>query len=147
MHWPMHNLSIATREISSGNYDVEIERDPKHKDMHDLIGHFNEMSRRIKLSREGLDTHNLYLETILQYSFGVIALNQEKKIQIINPVMGKILQIDDVSKYSLESYDAIVKDYPNLSPLFDYIQNKIENDSTEWNHAVSYTHLTLPTKA
>ena len=25
---PMHNLSIATREISSGNYDVEIEQDP-----------------------------------------------------------------------------------------------------------------------
>ena len=136
---PMHNLSIATREISSGNYDVEIERDPKHKDMHDLIGHFNEMSRRIKLSREGLDTHNLYLETILQYSFGVIALNKEKKIQIINPVMGKMLQIDDLSKYSLESYDAIVKDYPNLSPLFSYIQDKIENDSTEWNHEIELT--------
>jgi nitrogen fixation/metabolism regulation signal transduction histidine kinase len=133
---PMHNLSIATREISSGNYDVEIERDPKHKDMHDLIGHFNEMSRRIKLSREGLDTHNLYLETILQYSFGVIALNEKKKIQIINPVIGKMLQIDDVSKYTSESYDAIVKDYPNLNLLFDYIDGKIESDSLEWNHEI-----------
>ena len=78
---PMHNLSIATREISSGNYDVEIEQDPKHKDMHDLIGHFNEMSKRIKLSREGLDTHNLYLETILKYSFGVIALIKIRKFK------------------------------------------------------------------
>ena len=136
---PMHNLSIATKEISSGNYDVEIEHDPKHKDMHDLIGHFNEMSRRIKLSREGLDTHNLYLETILQYSFGVIALNQEKKIQIINPVIGKMLQIDDVSKYNSESYDAVVKDYPNLIPLFDYIQDKIESDSPEWSHELELT--------
>jgi len=133
---PMHNLSIATREISSGNYDVEIERDPKHKDMHDLIGHFNEMSRRIKLSREGLDTHNLYLETILQYSFGVIALNQEKKIQIINPVIGKILQIKNPSKYTSNSYDVIVKDYPNLKSLFDYIQDKIESDSIEWSHEI-----------
>jgi len=136
---PMHNLSIATREISSGNYDVEIERDPRYKDMHDLIGHFNEMSRRIKLSREGLDTHNLYLETILQYSFGVIALNQEKKIQIINPVIGKMLQIDDVLKYNSKSYDAIVKDYPNLSPLFDFIQDKIETDSMEWNNEIELT--------
>ena len=48
---PMHNLSIATREISSGNYDVQIQQDPKSKDMHDLVGHFNEMSKRIKLSR------------------------------------------------------------------------------------------------
>ncbi|WP_435189829.1 sensor histidine kinase [Pseudothioglobus sp. nBUS_23] len=133
---PMHNLSIATREISAGNYDVEIERDSKFKDMHDLIGHFNEMSRRIKLSREGLDTHNLYLETILQYSFGVIALNEKKKIQIINPVIGKMLQIDDVSKYTSEPYDAIVKDYPNLNPLFDYIDGKIESDSLEWNHEI-----------
>ena len=133
---PMHNLSIATREISSGNYDVEIERDPKYKDMHDLIGHFNEMSRRIKLSREGLDTHNLYLETILQYSFGVIALNQDNKIQIINPVIGKMLQIDDALKYKSESYDLIVKDYPNLKSLFDYIQEKIETDSLEWSHEI-----------
>jgi hypothetical protein len=63
---PMHNLSVATREICSGNYDVEIEQDPKNKDLHDLIGHFNEMSKRIKQAREGLDTHNLYLETILK---------------------------------------------------------------------------------
>ncbi len=136
---PMHNLSIATREISSGNYDVEIEQDPKHKDMHDLIGHFNEMSRRIKLSREGLDTHNLYLETILQYSFGVIALNKEKKIQIINPVIGKMLQIEDASKYNSKSYDAIVEDYPNLKSLFDFIQDKIEHDSMEWSHEIELT--------
>ena len=136
---PMHNLSIATREISSGNYDVEIEQDPKHKDMHDLIGHFNEMSKRIKLSREGLDTHNLYLETILKYSFGVLALNKDKKIQLINPVIGKILQIDDESIFNGQSYDTIVNDYPNLGPLFSYIQDKIERGSMEWSHEIELT--------
>ena len=136
---PMHNLSIATREISSGNYDVEIKQDPKHKDMHDLIGHFNEMSKRIKLSREGLDTHNLYLETILKYSFGVIALSTDKKIQLINPVVGKMLQIDDESIFNGQSYDSIVNVYPNLSPLFSYIQDKIEKDSMEWSHEIELT--------
>ncbi len=133
---PMNNLSIATREISSGNYDVEIEQEPKNKDMHDLIGHFNEMSKRIKLSREGLDTHNLYLETILKYSFGVIALNQEKKIQIINPVIGKMLQIEDETKFIGNTYDAIVEDYPTLKPLFSFIQEKIQQDSLEWNKEI-----------
>ena len=133
---PMHNLSIATREISSGNYDVEIEQDPKHRDMHDLIGHFNEMSKRIKLSREGLDTHNLYLETILKYSFGVIALNKDKKIQLINPVVGKMLQIDDESIFNGQSYDAIVDAYPNLNPLFSYIEDQIKIDSMEWSHEI-----------
>jgi len=136
---PMHNLSVATREISSGNYDVEIEQDPKNKDMHDLIGHFNEMSKRIKQSREGLDTHNLYLETILKYSFGVIALNQEKKIQIINPVIGKILQIEEETKFIGQSYDSIVKNFENLSPLFSFIQEEIEKDSLEWSKEIELT--------
>ena len=136
---PMHNLSVATREISSGNYDVEIKQDSKNTDMHDLIGHFNEMSRRIKLSTEGLDTHNLYLETILKYSFGVIALNQDKKIQIINPVIGNILQIEDESKFIGKSYEAIIKEYENLSPLFSFIQEKIEQNSLEWDKEIELT--------
>ena len=136
---PMHNLSVATREISSGNYDVEIKQDSKNTDMHDLIGHFNEMSKRIKQSREGLDTHNLYLETILKYSFGVIALNQEKKIQIINPVIGNILQIEDESKFIGKSYEAIIEEHENLSPLFSFIQEKIEQNSLEWDKEIELT--------
>ena len=136
---PMHNLSIATREISSGNYDVQIEQDPKNKDMHDLIGHFNEMSTRIKMSREGLDTHNLYLETILKYSFGVIALNKDKKIQLINPVIGKILQIEDESIFVGQRYDDIIKEYNNLSPLFSFIEEKVDQDLIEWSGEIELT--------
>ena len=130
---PMHNLSVATREISSGNYDVQIQQDPKNKDMQDLIEHFNEMSKRIKLSREGLDTHNLYLETILKYSYGVIALNQDKTIQLINPVIGKMLQIDDESVFLGQSYDSITKSYSYLKPLFSFIEKKINKGSDEWD--------------
>ena len=136
---PMHNLSVATREISSGNYDVEIEQDPKNKDMHDLIGHFNEMIRRIKLSTEGLDTQNLYLETILKYSFGVIALNQDREIQIINPVIGKILQIKDESKFIGQPYESVVKENENLGPLFSFIQQKIEQNSLGWSQEIELT--------
>ena len=79
----------------------------------DLVEHFNEMSKRIKLSREGLDTHNLYLETILKYTYGVIALNQDKIIQLINPVIGKMLQIGDESAFLGQSYDSIIENYEN----------------------------------
>jgi nitrogen fixation/metabolism regulation signal transduction histidine kinase len=44
------------------------------------------MSKQIQQSRQGLSTHNLYLETILRYSFGVIGLDQDKKIQFINSI-------------------------------------------------------------
>jgi len=129
---PMHNLSIATREISSGNYDVQIQQVPKSEDMHDLVAHFNEMSKRIKLSREGLDTHNLYLETILKYSYGVIALNQDKTIQLINPVIGKILQIDDETVFLGQSYNSIIKSYKHLKPLFSFVEEKINQGLDEW---------------
>ena len=130
---PMHNLSIATREISSGNYDVQIQQDPRSKDMHDLIEHFNEMSKRIKLSREGLDTHNLYLETILKYAYGVIALNQDKTIQLINPVIGNMFQIRNESSFVGKSYDSITKKYIYLKPLFSLIEEKIDQEWDEWD--------------
>ncbi len=38
-----------------------------------------------------------------------------------------------------KSYDAIVQDYPNLSPLFDYIEKKVDRDSMEWNHEIELT--------
>ncbi|HIL20542.1 MAG TPA: HAMP domain-containing protein [Candidatus Thioglobus sp.] len=138
---PMHNLSLATREIAAGNYDVEIQHDPKNTDLHELILHFNEMSRRIKLSREGLDTHNLYLETILKYSFGVIALNPDKTIQLINPVIGKMLQIDNEKIFVGQSYDSITEIYDYLKPLFSYVAANIDKGMTEWAGEIE---LTLP---
>ena len=138
---PMHNLSLATREISAGNYDVEIQHDPKNTDLHELIVHFNEMTQQIRLSREGLDTHNLYLETILKYSFGVIALNPDRTIQIINPVIGRMLQIDNEKIFVGQSYDSIIEIYDYLQPLFSYVEGKIEKGLTEWAGEIE---LTLP---
>jgi len=138
---PMHNLSLATREISAGNYDVEIQHDPKNTDLHELIVHFNEMTRQIRLSREGLDTHNLYLETILKYSFGVIALNPDRTIQMINPVIGRMLQIDNETIFIGQSYDSIIEIYDYLQPFFSYVEGKIEKGLTEWAGEIE---LTLP---
>ena len=138
---PMQSLSLATREISAGNYDVQIQHNPKQKDMQELIGHFNEMSRQIRLSREGLDTHNLYLETILKYSYGVIALNQDKTIQLINPVIGRMLQIDQEKMFVGQSYDSITEVYDYLQPLFSFIESNIELGLIEWSGEVE---LALP---
>ncbi|MBT6752490.1 MAG: HAMP domain-containing protein, partial [Candidatus Thioglobus sp.] len=66
---PLNNLSLATREMAKGNYGVRIEQSKDSDDVRLLIDQFNIMSRKIKTSQEGLDTHNLYLETILKYSY------------------------------------------------------------------------------
>ena len=69
----------------------------------------------------------------------LLLLSKDKKIQIINPVIGKMLQIDDESIFNGQSYDSIVEAHPNLSPLFSYIQDKIEKDSMEWSHEIELT--------
>ena len=122
---PLHKLSLATKEISKGNYDVMVDDDKQNRDMCQLIGHFNNMSKQIKSSREGLDTHNLYLETILKYSYGVIGLDKDKKIQLINPVIVEMLAMDGKDSFVGKFCSEIVDKYAYLKPLFSMTSGKI----------------------
>ncbi len=140
---PLHNLSLATREISKGNYDVLVENQNDAGDVGGLIEHFNEMSNRIKLSREGLDTHNLYLETILKYSYGVIGLDKDRKIRLINPLIEKILSIENKDAYiGMDCKEMLVK-HPYLSSLFELTDYKFRQKISEWNEELE---LQLPKK-
>jgi len=138
---PMHNLSVASKEIAKGNYDVLVHNQEESKDMRELIGQFNEMSRQIKTSRQGLDTHNLYLETILKYSFGVIGLDKDRNIQLINPMIGKILAIDDEQQFVGGFCQKISEKNTYLEPLFSMAQERFEQEPGEWSEEIE---LTLP---
>ena len=138
---PMHNLSVASKEIAKGNYDVLVHNQEESKDMRELIGQFNEMSRQIKTSRQGLDTHNLYLETILKYSFGVIGLDKDRNIQLINPMIGKILAIDDEQQFVGGFCQKISEKHTYLEPLFSMAQERFEQEPGEWSEEIE---LTLP---
>ncbi len=133
---PLHNLSLATREISRGNYDTMVDDSKQNKDMCELIGYFNKMSKQIKSSREGLDTHNLYLETILKYSYGVIGLDKNKKIQLINPVIGAMLDIDNQDQFIGQFCSEIVNKNSCLKPLFEISNSKLKQHVGEWSEAV-----------
>jgi len=144
---PLNNLSVATREIAKGNYDVRIAQNPDHDDVRSLIEQFNTMSKQIKTAREGLDTHNLYLETILKYSYGVIALNQKKEIRLINPVIGQMFDIDNEQSFIGKTCPFIAKEHPALESLFNSIADKFENIKGEWSEEIELTlsdrHLLL----
>mgnify|MGYP001592631108 FL=1 len=138
---PLNNLSIATREIAKGNYDVRIEQSKDSDDVRLLIEQFNIMSRKIKTSQEGLDTHNLYLETILKYSYGVIALDQNKKIRLINPIIGKMFNIENEQAFVGNTCSEIGKKYPELSALFELTANKFRTEDSEWNEELELSLL------
>lgn len=130
---PLNNLSIATREIAKGNYDVRIEQSQDSDDVRLLIEQFNIMSRKIKTSQEGLDTHNLYLETILKYSYGVIALDQNKEIRLINPIIGEMFNIENEQSFVGGTCSKISKKYPELKALFTLTIDKFKVQDSEWN--------------
>ena len=141
---PLNNLSLATREISKGNYDVLVQKQTDDGDVSGLIEHFNEMSKRIKSSREGLDTHNLYLETILKYSYGVIGLDKDRKIQFINPIIEKMLEIKNKDSYIGLECKEILDDQPYLQTLFELTEYKFRQKLNEWTEDIE---LSLPKKA
>lgn len=138
---PMHNLSEASKEIARGNYDVLVQDKNESPDIRQLIGQFNEMSRQIKSSRKGLDTHNLYLETILKYSYGVIGLDKKSNIQLINPVIGKMLAIKDEQQFIGESCLKIAEKNSCLEPLFKMTAEKFKQSLSEWSAEIE---LPLP---
>ncbi|MBE8189659.1 MAG: HAMP domain-containing protein, partial [Candidatus Thioglobus sp.] len=138
---PMHNLSEATKEIAHGNYDVLVQNQKESSDIRQLIAQFNEMSRQIKSSREGLDTHNLYLETILKYSYGVIGLDKMNNIRLINPVIGKMLLIKNEQQFIGGLYQQIGSKHKYLKPLFDMAAQKFKQNSGEWSKEME---LSLP---
>ena len=135
---PLHSLSKATREISKGNYDVQVKSDDEDSDLNMLIKHFNEMSDQIRQSREGLDTHNVYLETILQYSYGVIALDSKKNIQFLNPIAVSMLALDANKSYVGSPYKEINKKNKNLNKLIDLIDENFVNEKWSSEIKVSF---------
>jgi len=127
---PLHSLSNATKEISRGNYNVQVKSDGEDTDLNLLIKYFNEMSYQIRLSREGLDTHNVYLETILQYSYGVIALDSKKRIQFLNPIVEDMLDLDNKAFVGI-SFRDLAKDNKKLTILINLINKNFVKE--KWN--------------
>ncbi len=140
---PMHNLSEASKEIARGNYDVLVHNQDESKDIRQLIEQFNEMSRQIKSSRAGLDTHNLYLETILKYSYGVIGLDRKNNIQLINPAIGKMLAIDNEQQFIGGLCQKIAERNHYLKPLFTTTAEKFRQGLNEWSFELA---LSLPNR-
>jgi len=131
---PLNDLSRAIRKIAGGNYDVNVEIKDTNHDFYELSKHFNEMSNQIKLSREGLDTHNVYLETILQYSYGVIALDSKKRIQFLNPIVESMLALSFKKTFVGSPHKELSKTNKNLKILIDLINQNFASE--KWSEEI-----------
>ncbi len=127
---PLNNLSIASKKISTGEYGVVVGKSTKSNDINHLIEQFNSMSKQIQISRSGLDTKNLYLETIIKYSSGIIALDNKFRISLINDKVKNILDCDNhnvIGKF----YTSICQDKKHMKKLFLAIEKQF-NINKSW---------------
>ncbi len=135
---PLSRISQATKEVSQGNYDVFIPY-TRNDDTKILVDLFNQMAKQVKGSQYDLATQKVYLETILKYSYGVIALDENYKIKIINDKIGEILKIDNVADFYKKDYLSIADNYPILQILISTIANKFSANTSKWHTTIEIT--------
>jgi nitrogen fixation/metabolism regulation signal transduction histidine kinase len=131
---PLNNLTLTSRKISRGEYGARASKTTGDDDMNILLSEFNQMSKQIKQARTGLDTKNIYLETIIQYSSGIIAFDNKLHINLINKRAQDLLGIGG---------DVIGKSYHNLTIDFlTQIVDKFE-DQEQFSQVIDFNNLLL----
>lgn len=128
---PLNAISNATKEVATGNYDVFI-TEKRSGDVKILIDLFNHMAKQVKTSQNDLETERIYLETILRYSYGVIALDEKYRIRFLNSEINHIFQIDDLSNSIHKDYLTLGKLNPHLAPLIKLIKQHFNSNTKQW---------------
>lgn len=116
---PIEKLAQATREVSRGNLDVEVE-DPASDELGILIESFNQMIADLKESQKNiaqktseLENRKKYIETVLNnVSTGVITLDAKGQITTINPSAREML--------ALPSQDLVGKNFKDVMNKKEY---------------------------
>lgn len=90
---PIQKLAEGTRSVAKGDYDFSL--DPARDDeIGYLVGSFNQMLTDLKGSRDEAERRGLLIQAILtNLAVGVIALDTEKRVTVVNSAAGALLEI------------------------------------------------------
>ncbi len=124
----LDNLVSATKKIVANNYDVHIERKSKDE-VGDLVDAFNTMAKELKQNRESLalayveqSQRKAYIEAILNsISSGVVAIDGNGYITMINAAAGKVMNIDPAQAVNRYYQDIMAKDI--ISPAEEMLRD------------------------
>ncbi|QIB26679.1 two-component system histidine kinase PnpS [Caloranaerobacter azorensis] len=141
---PIKELTIATRKISSGNFG-ELVKVRTEDEIGLLADNFNKMSLKLKDTINELLDKNTKLKAILSSMInGVIALDNNKRIILVNPVAEKMLEIKEAdvrNKHVLE----VLKDLnlkENICELLNTnVQSKFEIEVKEPNNRIFNVYI------
>ncbi len=121
---PLNSLVKATAKIVEGDYNVNLNFKKSTGEIAVLANAFNSMAKELGIQREKLIKANIeiqakhhFSETVLSgVSAGIVALDLEHKISVINPTALNILSLD-------KSIDISGQDFKNICPEISNILN------------------------
>ncbi|KPU28307.1 histidine kinase [Caloranaerobacter sp. TR13] len=141
---PIKELTIATRKISSGNFG-ELVKVRTEDEIGLLADNFNKMSLKLKDTINELLDKNTKLKAILSSMInGVIALDNNKRIILVNPIAEKMLGIkeEDVrNKYVLEVLKDLNLEENIYEVLNTSVQSKFEVEAKEPNSKIFNVYI------
>jgi two-component system, NtrC family, nitrogen regulation sensor histidine kinase NtrY len=108
---PIEALSVATRELSSGNLDHRVDIQAEHE-LGLLVKLFNDMAGRLKFTTEELEARRRYTEVILEsIPTGVISLDTNMRINTMNRAAHSMFSSEGASRlehiFSGEDLDSV----------------------------------------
>lgn len=127
---PLNILVSATEQISEGNFAIKLDVKNKNDEISVLSRAFNTMTLELGNQRQKLmeanyevDAKRQFNETVLcGVSAGVVALDLNRNISVINPAAISILSLDKDQDLKNKSFDDIC---PEISSLLDHTQDFI----------------------
>ena len=116
---PVGRLADAAKKIGSGNLDIKVMEENTKDEIAFLSKVFNRMTNRLKNQRNKLLKNNKmvedqreFLEAIISgVKGGIISINKDEKIEIINSAAKLILKLEKDKNYVNQKISKIVKEF------------------------------------
>ena len=120
---PVGELAGAAQRVGSGDFEIQVPEESGEDEIALLGRAFNKMIKRVKFQRDKLlknnfeiDARKRLFETVIgNVSGGIIGLNPDGRIEVINPAAQKILQLN----MSSETSGYLANCIPEFLPLFN----------------------------
>ncbi|MEN6374877.1 MAG: ATP-binding protein [Smithella sp.] len=123
---PIQNLAEATNKITQGNLDIHIGVEADDE-IGLLVKSFNQMTKDLKRSKDGLEQRRKYMETVLRnVSAGIISVDRDGAITTVNSAAEKMFDIE-AEKVLMQNYrDLLIPEH--ISLVDDFLWEMKEND-------------------